>query len=77
MTWQAFCNRPSTSPVELYNLQTDPDELTNLAGRPECAAVQAGLEAKVVTWMRETGDPLLDGPIASPPYRKAMRKLSA
>ena len=63
-------------PVELYNLQTDPDELTNLAGRPECAAVQAGLEAKVVTWMRETGDPLLDGPIASPPYRKAMRKLS-
>ena len=33
-------------PVELYDLQTDPDELTNLAGQPERAAIQAELEAK-------------------------------
>ena len=64
-------------PVELYDLQTDPDELTDLAGQPERAAIQAELEAALVKWMRETGDPLLDGPIASPPYRKAMCELSA
>ena len=61
--------------VELYDLQSDPNELTNLADRPDTAAVKAELGAKVIAWMRETGDPLLDGPVPSPFYRKTMREV--
>ena len=63
------------APVELYDLRADPNEWTNLAGRTEHASVEAELESKVASWMRETGDPLLDGPIPSPFYHRAMRGL--
>lgn len=33
----------TADPVELYDLDADPDELENLAGRPELAGVEAGL----------------------------------
>ena len=36
-----------TDPTLLYNLDCDPNELTNLAGSPEHAAVQAKLEAQI------------------------------
>jgi len=64
------------APVELYDLRSDPHEWTNLAGRPEHGSVEAELEAKLASWMHETGDPLLDGPVASPFYRRAMRGLT-
>ncbi len=63
------------APIELYDLRSDPLEWTNLAGRTEHASVEADLEAKLASWMRETGDPLLDGPVPSPFYRRAMRGL--
>jgi choline-sulfatase len=37
-----------TLPPLLFNLQDDPDELLNLAGRPELAAVQQRLHAQLV-----------------------------
>ena len=37
--------------VELFDLQSDPNELTNLAGRPETAAIESELGAKVTAWM--------------------------
>ena len=64
------------APAELYALASDPNERTNLAGCPEYASVQAELEDRLVNWMRETGDPLLDGPVASPFYRRAVRALA-
>ena len=64
------------APAELYDLRSDPNEWTNLAGRTEYARIESELEAKLATWMRETGDPLLDGPVASPFYRRAVRGLS-
>ena len=48
----------------------------SVAGRPETAAVEAELDAKVIDWMRDTGDPLLDGPVQSPFYRKTMSEIS-
>jgi arylsulfatase A-like enzyme len=36
--------------VELFDLRTDPYELTNLVGRPETAAVQAELTARLNAW---------------------------
>ncbi|HEX9098796.1 MAG TPA: sulfatase [Candidatus Dormibacteraeota bacterium] len=64
-------DRPSV--VELYDLEADPLEEHNLAGSPSLQAVEAELSAELWRWMRETDDPLLNGPVASPRYRQAMQ----
>jgi N-sulfoglucosamine sulfohydrolase len=58
--------------VELYDLEADPLEQRNLAGGGEVAEVQKELSAALWDWMRDTGDPLLEGPVPSPRYRLAM-----
>jgi arylsulfatase A-like enzyme len=52
---------------ELYDLVFDPHEGRNLAGDPAHAAVLAGLDDRLARWMRDTGDPLLHGPVPLPP----------
>jgi arylsulfatase A-like enzyme len=42
-------------PAELYDLRNDPDENTNLAGRPEHTAVQQQLSTRLAALMQETG----------------------
>lgn len=44
---------------ELYDLDADPYEFTNLADRPEQEAVLASLKRELADWRRRTGDPLL------------------
>ncbi|MBT3379532.1 MAG: sulfatase [Lentisphaerae bacterium] len=44
-------------PEELYDLQADPAELTNLAGRPELNEVQTRLRAALQDWRTRTQDP--------------------
>jgi arylsulfatase A-like enzyme len=50
----AFAKRPAE---ELYDLAKDPGQLTNVAGKPEYAAVQQKLGADLDRWMKDTGDP--------------------
>ena len=64
-------------PVELYDLQADPWEHKNLADRAEVAAIQADLRRRLLRWMEQTDDPLLDGPVASPYYADALNRLRA
>ena len=47
-----------TSPPEweLFDTRADPFELTNLAGSPELASVEAGLRDKLAAWMKSQGD---------------------
>ena len=45
--------------VEFYDLRHDPWEQQNLAGRPEYAAVERDLAARLDQWMRDTNDPAL------------------
>jgi arylsulfatase A-like enzyme len=52
---------------ELYDLLMDPGEMRNLAGTGAYADVEAELAGALDTWMRDTDDPLLDGPVAPPP----------
>lgn len=63
------------SPFELYDLENDPNETENLAGQADYAAIQDDLRAKLLRWMQETDDPILEGPIASPYYSRAMHQL--
>jgi N-sulfoglucosamine sulfohydrolase len=46
--------------LELYDLQADPYEFKNLAGRPEMKAVRDRLFKELQTWRAETQDPLVD-----------------
>jgi len=58
--------------VELYDLGEDPLESENLADAPHDAEAGEALDAELWGWMRQTGDPLLAGPVATPFYRRAM-----
>ena len=50
----ATAKRPAE---ELYDLKRDPQQVENVAGRPEHRAAQQRLKAELDRWMRETGDP--------------------
>ncbi len=70
---------------ELYNLESDPHELTNLADKPEHAARLGTMRDQLESWMNEQGDhrqvfnePLLLGeeavPISNNPTGNASKK---
>jgi len=48
------------APVELFDLQSDPDETKNLAADPAHAATRQRLEAALRAWQEKRADPLLD-----------------
>ncbi|MBI2440876.1 MAG: sulfatase [Lentisphaerae bacterium] len=52
---------------QLFDLFHDPMERENLAECSAHAAVLADLRGRLDRWMRETRDPLLDGPVPLPP----------
>ena len=52
---------------QLFDLALDPGEMRDLSADPEHADTLAELRGRVEEWMRETNDPLLDGPIPLPP----------
>jgi N-sulfoglucosamine sulfohydrolase len=61
--------------VELYDLEHDPLERVNIAGKQPTSALEKELRHRLLDWMRETGDPILQGPIPSPYYVKALEWL--
>ncbi len=54
--FDTFANPPE---FELYDLESDPHEFENLAGKPELAAVQRRLTEALMEWRRQTQDPFL------------------
>lgn len=72
MIEQITVHRPR---VELYDLAVDPLEQDNLAGQPQHAALERTLLERLYLWMQATGDPLLQGPIASPAWQEAIGML--
>jgi N-sulfoglucosamine sulfohydrolase len=52
--------RAPRPPVELYDSRADPHQISNLAGRPEFAAIERRLAAALERWMEETGDTVPD-----------------
>ena len=55
MVWNA------SAEDELYDLELDPGELRNLATDPVYRDELARLRHRLVAWMEEIGDPLLNG----------------
>jgi arylsulfatase A-like enzyme len=51
---------------QLYDLVLDPNETRNVVHEPQNAAIVKDLATRLDTWMRETGDPLVNGPVAPP-----------
>ncbi len=49
-----------TAEDELYDLATDPGEITNLATAPAAAAELARLRLRMLAWLEETRDPILN-----------------
>lgn len=63
-------------PFELYDLFSDPLERTNLVSQPDYGDLLEELRCQLLHWMQETGDPILQGPIASPYYHRALYLLT-
>ena len=53
-TTSAYIHRPR---FELYDLETDADELQNLADAPQHAKLLADLQGKLKAWQKQTRDP--------------------
>jgi arylsulfatase A-like enzyme len=50
-----------TAQDELYDLAADPGEITNLAGNARCAEPLAAMRQRLVGWLEQSQDPLLNG----------------
>ncbi len=61
----AFGKRPAE---ELYDLGSDPDQVRNVAGRPEYAEAQAALRARLMAELERAEDPRLGDAFDRPPY---------
>jgi N-sulfoglucosamine sulfohydrolase len=56
---------PERPRIELYDLEADPWEQNNLSGNEALAEIEKELKTRLVKWMKETNDPLLQGPVQS------------
>jgi hypothetical protein len=60
----------------LFDLKEDPWEFDNIADDEAYASVRDDLRKRLAQWMKETDDPLLAGPVASPFYERSVRSLA-
>jgi N-sulfoglucosamine sulfohydrolase len=67
---QALFFQPTKPEEELYDTQSDPHEVVNLAGQPEHAATLTKFRERLARWQKETGDL---GLIPEPELKERMR----
>jgi arylsulfatase A-like enzyme len=60
--------------IELYDLQADPYELTNLAGRKEHALIEKQLLDELHQWQKDDSDPYLDPEYVRNDWKKYCNK---
>ncbi|MCB1227607.1 MAG: sulfatase [Verrucomicrobiales bacterium] len=63
--------------IEIYDLETDPLELTNLAGKPEVQAVEERLRSQLDAWMKQQGDQGLPTELDAPQHQSGARAANA
>jgi hypothetical protein len=59
----------------LYDLHSDPIEARNLVDDPAYASIVTMLATRLLHWMDETQDPVLEGMPVSPAHRQAVNSL--
>ena len=72
------CKTRGMSPrpfAQLFDVKDDPYELNDIGSKKENAAIVADLSGRLVAWMKQVKDPLLEGPLRTPYYDRAMRDL--
>lgn len=70
------CKTKGTRPfVQLYDLRADPGELKDIAAKPEKKAIVRDLSRRLLAWMKRVNDPLLNGPLRTPYYDRAIEDL--
>jgi N-sulfoglucosamine sulfohydrolase len=57
---RAFATLADPPEIEFYDLETDPWEFNNVAGKPEYAEAQERLSQALLEWRKETADPFVD-----------------
>jgi len=57
---------PDLAQEALFDLVFDPNETNNLIAEQSMGEVLADMRARLEGWMKETDDPLLDGPVKAP-----------
>lgn len=62
--------RPSRVYEELYDLEADPYEQENIVEKEAYTQVRAKLVSTLATWMHETDDPILKGPVRPDDYER-------
>lgn len=63
---QGWKSLPLHHEEELFDLDFDPNEHNDLARNPAYKEILLSLRVKLDTWMKETNDPLLKGPVPLP-----------
>lgn len=71
------CRTLETRPfVQLFDIKNDPYELNDIANEPENRIIVDDFSKRLLCWMKEVKDPLLNGPVKTPYYEKAMHDLN-
>jgi arylsulfatase A-like enzyme len=63
--------------AQLFDIVNDPYELRDIGSEQEHAPIVADLSQQLLAWMKQVEDPLLEGPLRTPYYDKAMVDLIA
>jgi hypothetical protein len=61
--------------VQLFDIQADPYELHDIGSQEGYATLVADLSRRLLRWMVEVDDPLLQGPLRTPYYERAIADL--
>ncbi len=70
------CKTRGTRPFsQLFDIKKDPYELNDIGAVQENTAIVAALSRRLLAWMQEVKDPLLDGPLRTPYYDRAITDL--
>lgn len=70
---QQRCRTSGTRPFrQLFDIENDPYELADIGDREENSEIVHDLSAKLLAWMQSVDDPLLQGPLRTPYYDRAM-----